>query len=139
MEIVYFVSFVVVCAFVAMWAVGRSRGGRAKTRKVKGRAQGGSSREQLLHTPSDYKLSHPDQVWQSRRQSSTTGVSRTNSFVARSLGQDPEYDGYSRRDRHHVRDRNAKIREREIREQREAREREARAANVGYKRSKAGG
>ena len=133
MEIVLFVSFVVVCAFLVMWAAGRSRNRRKPARKAK--YQASQSQEQLLQTPSNYTLSRPEQVWQTRRQSATSGVTRTNSFVARSLGQDPEYDGYSRRDRHHVRDRNAKIRE--IREQREARE--ARLSSGEYKRSEAGG
>lgn len=105
MEIVYFVSFVAGCAVIAVWVVVRSN-----KRRTPGHERLKKAQKDLLHTPSQYTLSRPDQVWRTRRHSADTlGVNRTNAFVARSLGQDPEYDGYSRRDRHHVRDRNAHI------------------------------
>jgi len=107
MEIVYFVFFVTVCAFVVMWAMGRSRKKADAARTLRSRAR--QAQTDKLSTPSSYTLSQAETAWQTRRNAASSGVSRTNAFVARSLGQDPEYDGYSRRDRHHVRDRRAQI------------------------------
>lgn len=130
MEIVLFISFIAVCAVVLMLASGKSRkdGNAAQKRKAIAR----KTRQDLLATPSEYTLSKAEKVWHTRRNSANVGVSRTNAFVARSLGQDPEYDGYSRRDRHHVRDRNAHIKT-------EAHTEEPQMTSIEYKESKAAG
>ena len=130
MEIVYFVTFVLVCAFLVAWSLGRSRKKREAAEKLKARTR--NKQSNLLETPANYTLSRPNQPWHTRRNPASSGVVRTNAFVARSLGQDPEYDGYSRRDRHHVHDRSAKIKA-------DSHLEEPRMSSIEYKESQAGG
>jgi hypothetical protein len=126
MEIVLFVSFIAVCAFVVILASSKSKKRANPSQERKERLK--TARKDLLRTPVNYTLSRPDQSWHTRRNSATTGVTRTNAFVARSLGQDPEYDGYSRRDRHHVRDRTARVKT-------ESHVEEPRMSSIEYKKS----
>ena len=110
MEIAIFFVFIAVCAFALVWASRKTRAETdlARKQRVKRRKE----QSEKLMAPSDNLLSHNDQVWQTRRQHASTGVQRTDQFVPKfeSKGA-PEYDGYSRRDRHHVRDRTAQIKE----------------------------
>jgi hypothetical protein len=124
MEIVYFIAFIVVCAFLVIWSTGKSRKETelAQHRKTKIK----KSRADLLETPADYTLSRPDQLWFTRKQASALGVTRTNSFVPRSQALEPEYDGYSRRDRHHVLDPHAAIKK-------EGQVEEPRMSSIEYK------
>lgn len=132
MEIVIFVSLVGAIVIGTLWASGRSkkRPTPAQLRQEKLK----KARKELLETPANYTLSRPDQPWHTRRRGATMGVNRTNAFVARSLGQDPEYDGYSRRDRHHVLDRNAHIKT-EAHVKTDTRTEEPRMASIEYKES----
>jgi hypothetical protein len=131
MEIVIFVSLVALVVIGLIWANSRSekRPDAAQQRREQLR----KARKELLETPANYTLSRPDQVWHTRRHGATMGVTRTNAFVARSLGQDPEYDGYSRRDRHHLHDHHA-----HIKTEAHAAE-EPRMGSVEYKESGAAG
>ena len=62
-----------------------------------------TQRTKMLTTPSDYLLANRDHVWQKKRQIAAEDVIITNRFALRSeAGREPEYDGFSRRDRHHV-------------------------------------
>ncbi len=110
MEIVVFFVFIAVCAFALVWA---SRKTRSETELARRKRQDrNKSSADKLAAPRDNLLSHNDQVWQSRRQHATSGVEATNRFVPKSEDSGtPEYDGYSRRDRHHVMDPNAHIKE----------------------------
>jgi hypothetical protein len=125
MEIVIFVSIVAAVVLGVMWVSGRSK--KEPDRAQQRMHQLKKARKELLETPANYTLSRPDQLWHTRRRGATMGVNRTNAFVARSLGQDPEYDGYSRRDRHHVHDRHAHIKT-------ETHVDEPRMASVEYKK-----
>jgi len=106
MEIIYFVLFVAACAVVLMWAAGRS----GKKNKSQRRAEASKARSQtrkqqtdLLSTPSSYLLSNSGEVWRQKRQKAAEDVIVTNRFVPKSVSAgEPEYDGFSRRDRHHV-------------------------------------
>ncbi len=110
MEIVIFFAFIAVCAFALVWASRKTRKETELARRQRMRRN--DSRSEKLATPRDTLLAHKDQVWQSRRQHATTGVVETNRFVPKSASDgSPEYDGYSRRDRHHVSDPNAHIKE----------------------------
>jgi hypothetical protein len=98
MEIVYFIAFIVVCAFLVILGTGKSKKETelAHQRKAKFR----KSQAELLKTPADYTLSRPDQLWFTRKQAS---AGRAHERVCATVrGVEPEYDGYSRRDRHHV-------------------------------------
>ncbi len=111
MATIYFIFFIVVCALVVFWAMRKSQ---AETDLVRQRktAQLKKSGVEKLETPRDNLLSHNNELWQSRRNRATTGVSRTNQFIPKSVSKgEPEYDGYSRRDRHHVRERTAQVKQ----------------------------
>ena len=110
MEIVIFFAFIAVCAFALVWASNKSKA-EADAAQAQ-RSQRNKSFAEKLEAPRDSLLAHNDQVWQSRRQHATTGVVATNKFIPRSDDSgSPEYDGYSRRDRHHVKDRNAMVKD----------------------------
>ena len=108
MEIVIFFVFVAVCAFALVWA---SRKTKAETDLAhKRRAVRNKSRSEKLVAPRDSLLSHKEEVWATRRQHANSGVENTNKFAPKSSSDgNPEYDGYSRRDRHHVRQRTAQV------------------------------
>lgn len=110
MEIVIFFVFIAVCAFALVWASRKTKSETELARKQ--RVDRNKERTEKLVAPRDNLLAHNDQVWQSRRQHANTGVERTDRFVPKSDSTGtPEYDGYSRRDRHHVHERTAQIKE----------------------------
>lgn len=110
MEIVIFFVFIAVCAFALVWASRKTKAETDLARKQ--RVKRNKDRSEKLAAPRDNLLSHNDQVWQTRRHHASTGVERTDRFVPKSASSGtPEYDGYSRRDRHHVHDRSAHVKE----------------------------
>ena len=109
MEMFLFIVFVAACALLLIRA---SKKSKQKVdvdhkRKLKER----NARGKLLETPAIYTLACPDQPWHTRGKLSNTGVERTNVFAPKSESTVPEYDGYSRRDRHHVTDLDAQIKD----------------------------
>jgi hypothetical protein len=108
MEIVIFFVFIAVCAFALVWASKKTKSeADLQHQKRLGRNK---SRAEKLVAPRDSLLAHNDQVWQSRRQHAHSGIVATNKFVPKSEDSGtPEYDGYSRRDRHHVTDQGAQV------------------------------
>lgn len=107
MEIIYFIVFVVVCACLVMWATSKSK--KETELALQRQARAKKVRAELLETPAEYTLARPDQLWFTRKSKAELGVTPTNLFAPRSVASDPEYDGYSRRDRHHVKDSNAQV------------------------------
>lgn len=107
MEIIYFLAFVVVCACLVMWATGKSK--KETELALRRQTKAKKARAELLETPAEYTLARPDQLWFTRKNKADLGVIPTNLFTPKSLAPEPEYDGYSRRDRHHVTDNNAHI------------------------------
>lgn len=109
MELFLFIVFVAVCALLLFRATSRPKNkiSAKQERKLKER----KDRAQLLETPAVYTLSRPGQPGHTRHGPATLGVSRTNRFSPKSRSTDPEYDGYSRRDRHHVTDLNAQVKD----------------------------
>lgn len=131
MEIVIFFAFIAVCAFALVWASRKTRSEADLAHRK--RLKRNEGRSEKLVAPRDNLLAHGDEVWQSRRQHATTGVAPTNQFVPKSEASgNPEYDGYSRRDRHHVKDRKAQVKE-------EAHEEEFTMTAVEFKPDKAAG
>lgn len=109
MEIAVFFAFIAVCALALLWA---SRKSKSEADLMRKQRLARSTRADKLVSPRDSLLAHRDEVWQNRRKHATVGVTATNRFVPKSETIDaPEYDGYSRRDRHHVRERTAKVKE----------------------------
>lgn len=100
MEIVYFLSFIGICIVVVLIAARSSRRRKELAVKQRNSRSLGSGK---LETPADTVLSHRDELWQKRTNDTTMGVVRTNRFAPKSDASfEPEYDGYSRRDRHHL-------------------------------------
>lgn len=101
METIYFLIFVGVCAFLVVWATNKSsrKADLAKKRKT-GRTTAAQS-DKLAH-PLDNRLAHKEEIWEQRRKHATKGFTATQNFIPKSSGAEPEYDGYSRRDRHHL-------------------------------------
>jgi hypothetical protein len=101
METIYFLMFIGVCAFAVVWATRRSK---ANTDLGRGRTP---TRNNLvsdkLHTPAENRLSHKKELWEARRKQATKGFSSRKQFVPKfEAAKEAQYDGYSRRDRHHV-------------------------------------
>lgn len=109
MEIIYFIVFIAACVFFVMWATHRSGRKPEMDLATKRKLEAKKARAELLETPANYTLSRPDQSWHTKRHAPTTGVARTNAFALKSMATEPEYDGYSRRDRHHVKDVTAQV------------------------------
>jgi hypothetical protein len=100
MGIAAFLLFIVVCFGFLMWLSSRSNGRKelsATRRQLK------TSKDDKLYTPADNVLAHRNRLWQERQRAARSDVTPTNRFTPKSesLGE-PEYDGYSRRDRHHL-------------------------------------
>lgn len=102
MELFLFVVFVAVCAYLLYRATRKSKQevDANHERKIRERR----ARAEQLKTPATYTLARPDQPWHTRRNAATAGQSRAEPFGLQSESNELEYDGYSRRDRHHVTD-----------------------------------
>jgi hypothetical protein len=101
METIYFLIFVGVCAFAVVWA---TRSSKSKTNlAAKSSANRDRKSSEKLMAPSDSRLAHRELIWEERRKRAARGYTPKQTFVPKSVaGTSPEYDGYSRRDRHHV-------------------------------------
>ena len=100
MEIVYFLTFVGICIFILLVATRSSRFKKGLALKRRNSLSSGTGK---LETPADSVLSHRDELWKKRTHDAAMDVVRTNRFVPKSDASfEPEYDGYSRRDRHHL-------------------------------------
>jgi hypothetical protein len=99
MEIVIFVTIVIVLAVGISWLFLRPP-------KAKSRRSPSQQKQDLtdrLSTPADYLLASRDHMLHRRRNMPPEDIIATNRFAPRSQTQgQPEYDGYSRRDRSHV-------------------------------------
>ena len=101
MGTIYFLIFVGVCAFVVVWATRKSRldADRAKRQAA---AQQKTLSEKLMPTSSN-RLSDKEKLWEARRKHATEGFGSGKRFVPKfEATAYEEYDGYSRRDRHHL-------------------------------------
>jgi hypothetical protein len=101
METIYFLIFVGVCACAVVWA---TRNTKKKTNlAARNKARQAKMSSDKLATPADARLAHKRQIWEARKHLVTEGYDGRQSFIPKSVaGGDPEYDGYSRRDRHHL-------------------------------------
>ena len=101
METIYFLVFIGVCAFAVVWATRRSKTGtdlgsrRTPTRN--------NLHSDKLLTPGNNRLAHKNELWEARRKHATKGINSRQQFIPKSeAAKEAQYDGYSRRDRHHV-------------------------------------
>jgi hypothetical protein len=101
MEIIYFLIIIGVSAFAVLWAMRKSKtrtglAGRSVLTKAK-------PSNELLATPADTLFSHKKKLWATRRKQTTKGFSNPRRFIPRSeAAKESKYDGFSRRDRHHL-------------------------------------
>jgi len=101
METIYFLIFIGVCAFAVVWMTRRSHtktdlAGRRTSTKT-------GVVEKSLATPVSNRLSNKNEIWEQRRKQATKGFSSRKQFVPKfEAAKEAQYDGYSRRDRHHV-------------------------------------
>jgi len=101
MEIFYFLCFVAAGAIGLMWMMRKPRPDIELARKK--RAEKRKTHAKILETPIDSIESNPGGLGHTQRHSTASGVASTSRFVPKSAAPDgPQYDGYSRRDRHHL-------------------------------------
>ena len=89
------------CVFVVFSALRRSS---AKTDLAgkSTRTKANSSRK-LLSTPAGNRLSRSKEIWEARRKRAKKDIRTRKLFVPKGEATaEPEYDGYSRRGRHHL-------------------------------------
>ncbi len=101
METIYFLIFIGVSAIVVVWA---TRNTKTKTNlAARNKAKQARMSSDKLITPADTRLTHKRQMWEARKNHAGKDYVEKQSFIPKSVsGGDPEYDGWSRRDRHHV-------------------------------------
>jgi hypothetical protein len=102
METIYFLVFVGVIAFAVVWAARKSNNDK-KDLASKRKSKKANSTPDLLSTPAGTRLSRKDEIWELRREHASKDLSAAKRFVPKfESGAEPQYDGYSRRDRHHL-------------------------------------
>jgi hypothetical protein len=102
METVYFIAIVFALAVLIAWLALSP-----KKKSISGRTQEKLTARRVytdrLTTPPDYLLARKHEIWRKKREAAPQDVIATNHFAPKSVsGGQPEYDGYSRRDRAHV-------------------------------------
>ena len=101
METIYFLIFIGICAFAFIWATRKTKAEKGLSRR-KSRAKFNEPRQKLA-TPVDNRLANKEQIWEARREHANESVSSVAPFVPKfEYEAAAQYDGYSRRDRHHV-------------------------------------
>ena len=101
METIVFLIFIGVCAFAVVWATRKSKSGT----HLAGRRNSKKARlvNESLTTPASNRLSHKEEIWNRRCKQATKGIGTPKKFVPKfEAAAEAQYDGYSRRDRHHV-------------------------------------
>jgi len=101
METVYFLIFIGACAFAVVWLTRRSKSDTdLAARKERTKF---AETDTLLKTPANHRLSRKEDLWEERRNSAKQGIKTPGKFVPKfEEWAESQYDGYSRRDRHHV-------------------------------------
>jgi hypothetical protein len=100
MEIVLFLIFIAISLGLVMWL---SRNSRDTHNLGRNKSRDNVSQAGKLRQPADTRLTHRDELWNTHREEALRDVTRTDRFILKSEKSGaPEYDGYSRRDRHHV-------------------------------------
>jgi len=92
-----FLISVGVIAFAVVWLTRRS----SRTHELQKKTFQQSS--QKLTPTSNDRLSRREEIWEARREFAEKNINPSQRFVPKSVAAaEPEYDGYSRRDRHHL-------------------------------------
>ena len=109
MGLFLFIVFVAACVVLLCQVIAKSKTPIDKAHSRKPQRKKASAEQ--LETPAVYTLARPDQPWHTRRHSAATGTPRSVRPAPESGPEELEYDGYSRRDRHHVAETKAHIKE----------------------------
>lgn len=97
MKTILFMLFIAAGIALLLWAMNRS-----KTRVDLAPRKSKRAKDKLS-TPVDTLLAHKNQMWETRRKRALRESREQQTFVPRFEQKEaPEYDGYSRRDRHHL-------------------------------------
>jgi hypothetical protein len=101
MGTIYFLIATGVIAFFVVWATRRSSKSHDLEKKSYS-AEGKQAFEKLTPTSHDV-LSRKEEIWEARRSQVKRDFSAPRRFVPKSVAAaEPQYDGFSRRDRHHL-------------------------------------
>jgi hypothetical protein len=101
METVFFLIIVGVGAFALIWVMRKSRPETDLAARHKPNRADRSN--ELLKTPPDSRLTHKEEMWEARRKLASQGFGARKRFVPKSeAARESQYDGYSRRHRHHL-------------------------------------
>ncbi len=101
METIYFLLFIGVCILIFAIAARRSKSKTDLERRRSHNSFRPASEKMLL--PADSRLINKEELWKARQQHASEGFAAPKPYIPKSevKGAD-EYDGYSRRDRHHL-------------------------------------
>ena len=100
MEVLLFIVFVAACALFLYRATNNSKKNIDRVHERELREP--KTRAEQLETPAVYTLGRPNQPWHTRGHPATMVDSKPDQRAPPSKSAELEYDGYSRRDRHHV-------------------------------------
>lgn len=101
METLIFLLFIGICIGIFALAARKSKYKKDLARR---RSHDGFRKpaEKSLHSL-DSRLANKDEIWKARQKLASEGLAATKLFVPKSeLEAESQYDGYSRRDRHHL-------------------------------------
>jgi hypothetical protein len=100
MGMLSFLLIVAAIVVVIIWAMSKSK---AESKLAGNLPKRREARPELLSTPTHSVLSQKEELWATRRQQATKNASSQKPFVPGSEARrQAHYDGYSRRDRHHL-------------------------------------
>ncbi len=101
METIYFLVFVGVCIGIITLAARKSKSKTGLERKSAHNSFRPASEKMLLST--DSRLINKEEIWKARQRHASEGFAAPKPYIPKSeLKREAEYDGYSRRDRHHL-------------------------------------
>ena len=101
METLLFLGFVAIFGLIILWPMQKAKKRATLARRPKGPSMPTPS--QMLSQPGDALMSNRHQVWAKRQKKAGNAGIEQPDFVPRFEKADvPEYDGYSRRGRHHI-------------------------------------
>lgn len=109
MELFLFIVFVAACAMLLYRFINKSRTNVDQANKRK--LSENRTRALRWETPAVHTPAGPNQPWHPRRHQTTMGNSQSFRRALGSQSEWLEYDGYSRRDRHHLADTKAHIKD----------------------------
>ena len=101
METLLFVAFVAVFGLIIFLPIHKSK--QEKELQRRHSVKKAVRQSDLLTQPANHLMAHRHELWQERKKKvNRTGVEEQDFIPKFEKGENPEYDGYSRRGRHHL-------------------------------------